>query len=369
MRTSLPSARTGPLMFAQVREDPELELAALAKGARDRLVVISSGGCTALSLLAAGAGHVTAVDVNPAQNHLLELKAAACARLAAAEASALLGGAGSPARARLRTAAALRGQLSPAAQEHWERRPAAIAGGVLAAGRSEKFIGLVAAAVRAFVHPRDRIARLLSCSSLAEQREVFARVWDTRRWRALFHLLLNRAVMGRAYHPSFFAQATPMSFAEHFLALFRRTLTQLPVRSNYFLHHMLTGRYGDHTLPPYLAAAGTPAFDQLGARLHLVDGGIEDQLARMPAGSVTGFALSNIAEWLDASGVERLFRAVLRAAAPGATVVFRNFVGWTEVPAALAGRIVEDRPLGEQLIAQDRSGVQRRVAICRVVGP
>ena len=36
---------------------------------------VSSGGCTALSLLAAGAGRVHAVDLNTTQNHVVELKA------------------------------------------------------------------------------------------------------------------------------------------------------------------------------------------------------------------------------------------------------------------------------------------------------
>ena len=74
-RIHLGDARLGPLYFAQVREDPEVEIEALSPAPDRALVVVSSGGCTALSLLAAGAGRVTAVDVNVAQNHLVELKA------------------------------------------------------------------------------------------------------------------------------------------------------------------------------------------------------------------------------------------------------------------------------------------------------
>jgi len=80
-RTILPGARADRLFFAQVREDPCLEIEALAPLADARVVVVSSGGCTALSLLAAGAGHVTAVDLNSTQNHLVELKVAALRRL------------------------------------------------------------------------------------------------------------------------------------------------------------------------------------------------------------------------------------------------------------------------------------------------
>ena len=89
-RTTLPGAVQDRLFFAQVREDPRAEIAALAPSAGETLVVVSSGGCTALSLLSAGAGSVVAVDLNRTQNHLVELKAAAC-RLGARDATAFLG--------------------------------------------------------------------------------------------------------------------------------------------------------------------------------------------------------------------------------------------------------------------------------------
>ena len=80
-RLSLPGAVDDRLYFAQVREDPLLEIEALAPTADDTLVVVGSGGCTALSLLAAGAGRVAAVDLNRTQNHLIELKLAAVTAL------------------------------------------------------------------------------------------------------------------------------------------------------------------------------------------------------------------------------------------------------------------------------------------------
>ena len=43
----------------------------------DTVLTLTSGGCNALNLLAHGAGKVVAVDCNPAQSSLLELKAAA----------------------------------------------------------------------------------------------------------------------------------------------------------------------------------------------------------------------------------------------------------------------------------------------------
>jgi hypothetical protein len=74
----LPSASADRLFFAQVREDPLLEIDALVPAPDSTIVVVSSGGCTALSLVACGAGRVISVDSNSTQNHLVELKAQAC---------------------------------------------------------------------------------------------------------------------------------------------------------------------------------------------------------------------------------------------------------------------------------------------------
>ena len=101
------------LYYAQVREDPRLEIEALEPSADDSTVVVGSGGCTALSLLAAGAGQVTAVDMNRVQNHLIELKLAALTVLSRADSLALLGVTPSTVPARLDAYGKLRAHLTP----------------------------------------------------------------------------------------------------------------------------------------------------------------------------------------------------------------------------------------------------------------
>jgi S-adenosylmethionine-diacylglycerol 3-amino-3-carboxypropyl transferase len=364
-RTTLPGAVQDRLFFAQVREDPRAEIAALAPSAGETLVVVSSGGCTALSLLAAGAGSVVAVDLNRTQNHLVELKAAAC-RLGARDATAFLGA--RPSATRAATYAALRETLSPSACCYWDMRQRQVKNGVLGAGVSERFIGGVVTALTLAVHPRSRIERLLGSRTLAEQRALFAREWDTWRWRALFTLLCNRLVLRNTYTPEFFAHVENPSFALHFRHCAEHALTDLPAASNYFLHQMLTGAYPTEEcdgVPPYLSDAGTDTVAASRDRLHLVDGGMTDYLCSRPDASVHGFALSNICEWMTPEQIDALFREVVRTAAPGARLVYRNFVGWTELPV-WCERVVPDETLGARLSREDRSVVQRRVVPCRV---
>lgn len=367
-RVTLGSAGDDRLYFAQVREDPLLEIEALEPAGR-RVVVVSSGGCTALSLLAAGASEVTAVDLNRSQNHLVELKVAAVGCLERPEAVAFLGGAPASAALRLAHYERLGASLSHAARGWWDSRRSAIAAGALNAGVTERFISVVTAAIRLAIHPRSRIRRMLACRTLEEQRDLFHTEWDTRRWRFLFTALLNRAVFRKTYHPAFFEHVDNPSFARHFERLAAHALTSVPIRTNYFVHHMLTGSYPVDVaggLPLYLDPEGAATVTSSLDRLVLVDGAFTDHLQTLPPSSVNGFALSNILEWFSPEQTDELFEEVVRVAAPSARLVFRNFVGWTEVPRRWQEVIVEDRARGDALIRLDRSAVQRRIAVCEV---
>jgi S-adenosylmethionine-diacylglycerol 3-amino-3-carboxypropyl transferase len=356
-RTELPGAVDDRLYFAQVREDPELEIAAFAGRWDGPIAVVSSAGCTALSLLAAGATTVVAVDVNRTQNHLVELKAAAVTKLEPGSALGLLGGTPMTPAARRQTYRQIRDALTPAARDYWDAHPQSIDRGALQAGVTERLMRLIARTVHV-IHPR-RIETLLALRTLSEQREFYHR-WDTLGWRLLFRLLCNRLVLRRTYDERFFAHVENPSYARHFRQVAEHTLTNLDISDNYFLHHLLTGSYPPGCHPPYLNTQ-VPA-----DRLRLVDGTFTDYLRTQPDHSMAGFALSNICEWLTAAQIDELLTEIVRTARPGARLVFRNFVGWTEVPPRWRDAIREDRTRGEELMRSDRSLCQRRFALCEV---
>ena len=64
------------LVYTQIWEDPEADLAALQLPIGSTIVTISSGGCNALSYLTAQPAQVYAVDPNEAHLSLLKLKLA-----------------------------------------------------------------------------------------------------------------------------------------------------------------------------------------------------------------------------------------------------------------------------------------------------
>ena len=192
---------------------------------------------------------------------------------------------------------------------------------------------------------------------------------STRRWRALFPVLINRWTFNRAFEPEFFRAVENPSFAEHFRRLLEHALCDVPARSNYFLHQMLRGVYPVSVpggVPPYLERTGRELLRSRLEHLTLVDGGYAEYLATCPDSSVDALAISNICEWLDQSGIDELFEEIVRAAKPGARFCFRNFVGHTAIPARFRDTVIEDVRAGEAAILRDRSCLQSRIAICRI---
>jgi S-adenosylmethionine-diacylglycerol 3-amino-3-carboxypropyl transferase len=364
-RTGLAGAVDDRLFFAQVREDPRLEVAALRDHIQGPIAIVTSGGCTALTLVAEGAEQVIGIDLNRTQNHVCELKVVAVSQLGPAAAAALIGG--SPADGdRLKTYQKIRLALSPDARAYWDARSPAMRAGVLNAGATERLMRVIARSVRLCVHNRERIEQLLAQSDRAEQQRFYDEQWNTRRWRLLFQVLCNRMNLRRTYDPAFFEHVSNPSFARHFHHTAELALRELPATENYFLQFMFTGHYPSAARPAYLDEANGARLAETAERLTLVDAGFVGYLRAQPDRSLAGFVLSNICEWLTSEEIDELFAQIVRTAKPGARLVFRNFVGWTEVPQAWRGVVAEDRALSAELTPLDRSMCQRRIVVCDI---
>jgi S-adenosylmethionine-diacylglycerol 3-amino-3-carboxypropyl transferase len=76
------------LVYAQIWEDPEVDIEALQIRPDSRMVAIASGGCNVLSYLVADPQAITAVDLNTAHIALNRLKLASARHLPATRCSA-----------------------------------------------------------------------------------------------------------------------------------------------------------------------------------------------------------------------------------------------------------------------------------------
>ena len=240
-----------------------------------------------------------------------------------------------------------------------------IARGVVHAGLTERAAALLVVAVRNIVQRPATVEALLAAADPVAQREVFDQRWNTRRWRLLFRVALNRFTC-RPLYRRFFDNVDADRFSDVFRSGVEHVLRDVPVTENWYLHDLFEGAFRPDALPPHLGALAQDNIRAHRGGLRLVDGSLSALLHALPDGDVDAFSLSNVGEWLTPHDFEALLREVVRVATPGATVVFRNFIPRDDpVPAELA-KVLRPANRGGEATVMDRSLVRYQTMVLQV---
>ncbi|UCC49899.1 MAG: BtaA family protein [Gemmatimonadota bacterium] len=357
------------LLFTQCWEDPRMDYEALQVQPHHTLLSVTSGGCNTLSLAALAPARVIAVDLNPTQSWLLELKIAGIRRLTHGEYLELLGVRDS--RSRWELYHAVRDELTSDARAYWDTQRSAIESGLLGAGRYERYL----AAFRRLLHlieGRSNIKRLLACQSLDEQHRFYEETWDSFLWRLFFRVFFSRTVLGLGgLDPRFFTYVNGMdSFGQHFRRLTRHALVDLPVPDNYFVAQIALGRYLDErAMPPYLLAENFETLRQMVDRIEIVTDELGAVLKSLPSNSVDAFNFSNVFEWVPPETFEAMLRETHRVARPGARLCYRNLLVRREHLPSLDHLFTPHDKLAARLLYHDRSFVYSNFEVASVKKP
>jgi S-adenosylmethionine-diacylglycerol 3-amino-3-carboxypropyl transferase len=340
------------IRYAQCWEDADILVEALNVKRGGRCLSIASAGDNALALLAAGAEHVVALDMNPAQLACLALRVAAYRELSHTELLELIGS--RPSTQRRELYRRCRSQLDAATRTFWDTHGAAIDNGIGGAGKFEQYFRLFRTRVMPLVHRRQLIDQLLQGGDRPTRETFYAQRWNTWRWRLLFKLFFSRFVMGRmGRDPSFFHYVEG-SVAEHILAHTRYALTALDPSDNPYLHWILTGTHG--VALPY--ALRESHFAAIRARLECIEWhllSLEDYLARYPHARFDAFNLSDIFEYMSVDNYTTLLDRLLAAANPSARLAYWNMLAARKCPPSRASRLRSLAALAHRLHAQDKA--------------
>ena len=326
------------VLYANCWEDPQLDRAAFGIGQDDVVFSITSGGCNVLTFLLDDPRKVIAVDANPHQGYLLELKMAAFRTLSYEETLEFFGVRPCPARLRLYRER-LRPGLSNEAARFWDGQPGKIARGIIHAGRYERYMRLLRHTVVAGFGKRRLIRRLFEADGPAARERLYREKWQGLRWKLLTGVMLSRRLNGLLFDRAFFAYLDrDFSFGRHFAAKAERALVRLPMKENYFLSYILLGRYyGEPFLPVYLRRENyQPIRDRLD-RVEIVTASCEGFFAGLEDSSISKFNFSNIFEWMSPAAFEALLRQTVRVARDKAVLTYRNLLVFRERPR-LSGR-------------------------------
>jgi S-adenosylmethionine-diacylglycerol 3-amino-3-carboxypropyl transferase len=250
------------LVYNTCWEDPAVDRRALGLTREDVVLVITSAGCNALDYALLAPRRIHAVDANPRQTALLELKLAGVRALDFDDFFRLFGEGFHPDIQGL-YGRRLRERLSPFARDYWDRNHAWFAsqrGSFYFHGLS----GLVACGFKAYLAVRPYLASciraLFGAGSLDEQREIYARsvaplMWGPgMRWALSRQLTLSLLGVPRPQRREIEAEHSG-GVAAYVRDSVEYVLCQLPLATNYFWRLYLNGRYTRACCPEYLKAA------------------------------------------------------------------------------------------------------------------
>jgi len=315
--------RDNPVQFAVVREDPLIDLAVVERTAARRALLPASGGCTAFELARRFPQiELTLIDPNPAQLALVQEKLQ------------LLSGPASAAR----LAALNVGSDDPR--------------GLNQRGNFESLFRQLRLFLEEFVVSCDELESWFDRGIAEEAQHWFA----SRYWNVAFQLCFSDALLEAMFTKAATQHAAPGSYPHYFRSAFERGLLRADARRNYFLHHVLLGRYltAPGAYPSYVDA------DLGDAHISLVQSGLEEIADFSPYDFV---GLSNVLDWMPrdrSMAVLKRLRSTLR---PGAAVLWRQLNNEVRYEEALLPEVILDGSLSPALLDRDRSLFYNRVCV------
>ena len=343
--------------YSACNEDTGSEIAALQPAPGKRLIGITAGGGRILDLLINKPDEIWAVDVNPCQNHLFELKVEALRALDHEDFLAFLGVRPSDGR-RKTYEREIRPHLSPGAALFFDQHPRMIAKGVLFSGHLEKFFSTIAAIVH-LTRP-SRIIGLFGCEDLESQRRFIEREWNTRLWNLLGPNLCRRSFIHLFGDDPGFLRFLPNDLVVH-----RRVFDAINsyiwnnvARESHVLQLVFFGKYiYEPAMPLYLRQS---TFGQIQealktTRIKVATAFISDVLASAPADTFDAFSLTDIASYLSEPVFHRLVANIVRTARPEARLCLRRCLLPLQLPAQDASVIQRDTALEERLKLHDHA--------------
>ncbi|MBL0767676.1 DUF3419 family protein [Sphingopyxis sp. XHP0097] len=333
------------LVYAQIWEDPVVDMEALAIAPGHRVATIASGGCNVFSYLTDDPAEIVAVDLNTAHVALNNLKRVAILHLpdyahfrrffADADDAANI--------ADYRTFVAP--HLDETSRRYWEgrdlvgrRRINGFARGLYKRGLLGGFIGLAHLVAR--LHRID-LGEFLAAKTVEEQRAIFDSKFAPFFDRKLIRWITDQrsSLFGLGIPPAQYdALADGKPMADVLRARLEKLACDFPLDDNYFAWQAFGRGYGKGVaapLPPYLQEVNYAAVKARAERVTMLHANMTDMLAASDAASFDRYVFLDAQDWMSDAQLAALWAEVTRTARAGARVLFRT----AAEPSLLPGRL------------------------------
>ena len=322
------------LVYNTCWEDPRLDRVALDIGADDNILVITSAGCNALDYALTSPNHVYAVDMNPRQNALLELKKSGIRNLDHDTFFKMFG------EGRLEGVKEvyknkLRPDLDEWSQGFWDKKIKWFD------NRRKSFYfrgtsGSVARMLKVYtdkvIKVRPHLDDILNADSVETQREIYETKLKKKFWSGLVKFTLNReSTMSMLGVPKAQIRQIESTYSGGLIEFIQECMesvfARLPMKDNYFWRVYMNGSYTRECCPEYLKEENFARLkDGLVERISTHTDSVQAFLEKHD-GNISRFVLLDHMDWLSDRFfplLESEWQAIVNRAAKNTRIIWRS---------------------------------------------
>lgn len=312
--------KNNPIQFSVVREDPEIEKKVILSSGAKEILLIASGGCTALSLQAYFPHlRFTLVDPNRAQIKLIQEK------IRALEESSIT---------KKKVAFNVENDSPFGLNER---------------GNFESLFRSFRNFITEFILPSEELKELLT-QPLGKSHTSHIRtvLFEHKYWKVAFDLFFHHNFLEAMFGPEAVQHAPRDSYPEYFRKVIEQGLEKEDMSRNYFIHHLFLGHYIDQeSCLPYYLCAPTPKyhFEFFNNTIDKVESFHSFDLVN----------LSNIFDWMDEDKIENLANRLNLEMKPGARLLTRQLNNQKDFMKYFSSHFELLCDESAELLASDRS--------------
>ncbi len=322
------------LVYNTCWEDPRLDRVALDITDNDEIMVITSAGCNALDYALTAPRKVHAVDMNPRQNALLDLKMAAIRELPFDQFFKMFGDGHFPEIKEV-YASKLRSQLPEWSRSFWDRKLKWFRNrkrSFYYRGTSGMFARMIRRYMEKVIRVKPAVDRLLECDSVEQQQEIYSKELYHRFWTGPLKFTMNRdttlSMLGvpKAQRKQIETQYEG-GVVKYIQDCIEAVFAKIPIKDNYFWRVYIHGCYTRECCPEYLKEDNFMKLkeglvDRVSTNTDSVQGFLEKY-----DGKISRFVLLDHMDWLSDHFfplLESEWQAIVNTAADNARVIWRS---------------------------------------------
>lgn len=362
------------LVYAQIWEDPEVDMEAMELKPGHSLVTIGSGGCNMLTYLSRDPKSIDVVDLNPHHVALNRLKLAAFRTLPDHAAVVRQFGMENIKGNSRNYDRFISPALDTSTQAYWSKRTLSGRRRISVFNRNIYRTGLLgrfitAGHLLARLHG-VKLTEITQTRSLREQRQFFDERIAPLFEKPLIRWMTSRksSLFGLGIPPQQYDELASLSEGGTIAPVLRHRLEKLachfPIRENYFAWQAFARRYPkphEGAMPAYLKAEYYPAIRRNAERVTVHHANFTELLSGKPAASVDRYVLLDAQDWMNDNQLNALWAEITRTAAPGARVIFRTAAEKSVLDGRLSAALLDQwtyhAERSAELNKQDRSAI------------